>query len=192
MFKSVRTAESARSNFDWILGIARVRGNGHRGLVALTMLLVFQATIAFSQINSATLTGTVTDSSGAVIAGANVSVEQVETSTARSTSTNDAGFFNMPFLQPGSYTVSITKSGFESQTSHVTLQVNQIANLNFSLNVGQVSQSVTVSTSTVQLQTETSSLGTVIGAKDISNLPLNGRQFIQLLQLAPGTVPVSV
>lgn len=163
-----------------------------RASVALIALFALYATTAFSQINSATLSGTVKDASGAAVPGASVSVLQLGTGSARATETNETGFFSVPFLQPGDYRVTFGKSGFQTLTQQVTLQVNQIANISFSLQVGQASETVTVSSEALQLQTETSSLGTVIGTQDISDLPLNGRQFIQLLQLAPGTVPVSV
>jgi hypothetical protein len=157
------------------------------------VVLLLHTTMAIGQINSATLTGTVTDATGAAVLGANVSILQVETGIVRATITNDSGFYNVPFLQPGNYKVSVSKQGFQGQTQQIALQINQTANVSFALTVGRATESVTVSTdASAQLQTETSSLGTVIGGQDISNLPLNGRQFIQLLQLVPGTVPVSV
>ena len=185
------SAEKARSRSVWTARIGRVIGV-RRTLAIVAMLLALHATLAYSQINTATLSGTVKDTSGATIAEASVTVVQSATGTARAAQTNAAGFFNVPFLQPGDYTVRISKNGFEGVSEQVTLQVNQIASLNFSMKVGQTSESITVSSEELQLQTETSSLGTVIGTQDISNLPLNGRQFIQLLQLAPGTAPVSV
>lgn len=161
-------------------------------VLALAVILLLHTTMAMGQVNAATLTGTVKDASGAIVQGATVNVLQVTTGAVRETATNEAGLFNVPFLQPGEYKVSTSKSGYQRSSQKVALQVNQIANLTFTLSVGTVSESVQVSTADVALQTETSSLGTVIGNQDISDLPLNGRQFIQLLQLAPGTVPISV
>jgi hypothetical protein len=163
-----------------------------RCVVALAVVLLLHTTLALGQINSATLTGTVKDTSGAAVQGATMKVLQPATGAVRNSETNETGLYTVPFLQPGDYKVTVSKSGFQGVTELVTLQVNQIADLDFSLKVGQTTETVTVETKVEQLQTETSSLGTVIGSQDISDLPLNGRQFIQLLQLAPGTVPVSV
>jgi hypothetical protein len=163
-----------------------------RCALALVVVLLVHATAALAQINSATVTGTVKDTSGAAVQGAAVTVLQTATGAVRNSETNETGLYTVPFLQPGDYKVTVSKSGFQGVTELVTLQVNQIADLGFSLKVGQTTETVTVETKVEQLQTETSSLGTVIGSQDISDLPLNGRQFIQLLQLAPGTVPVSV
>ena len=193
MPKFVQTAHHVRFSYGWFVKRGRAIVDPRRALAVVAVLLMFHAALAFSQINSATLSGTVKDTTGAAVIGATVSVVQVDTGAARAIQTNDVGFFNAPFLQPGSYKVNITKAGFESQSEQITLQVNQTADLEFALKVGKTSESVTVSTdAAAQLQTETSSLGSVIGGQDISNLPLNGRQFIQLLQLVPGTVPVSV
>lgn len=163
-----------------------------RALSALVVLVALCSTNGYSQINSATVAGTVKDSSEAAVQGAAVTVLQTATGAVRNSETNETGFFTVPFLQPGDYKLTVSKKGFQSATASVTLQVNQIANLPFTLTVGSTTESITVATDSLQLQTETSSLGTVIGNQQISDLPLNGRQFIQLLQLAPGTVPVSV
>ncbi len=156
-------------------------------------LLALHATLVFGQINTATLSGTVKDPTGAVIPDASVVVVLADTGTTRTVQTNAAGLFTVPLLQPGSYTVTISKAGFENATeSNIDLQVNQLANLTFTLTVGAVGQTVTVTGGAPVLNTETAGLGTVIAEKEIQDLPLNGRQFMQLLQLAPGTVPVSV
>ena len=147
---------------------------------------------AFCQINTAALSGTVKDKSGAAIPGASVLVVETATGISRTVEANQVGFFNVPLLQPGEYSVTVTKQGFRTAKSQVQLQVNQLANLNFALEVGSVNQSVTVTGAAPQLETQTAGLGTVIETREINQLPLNGRQFIQLLQLAPGTVPVSV
>jgi hypothetical protein len=162
-------------------------------LAALLVMITLQTLCALGQINTATLSGSVKDSTGAFIAGASVAVVQTDTGTTRNVQTNADGIFTVPLLQPGVYSVTITASGFEKTTQpNIELQVNQSANLSFALTVGSVGETVTVSGSGSQLETETAALGTVIGEKEVEDLPLNGRQFIQLLQLAPGSVPVSV
>jgi Carboxypeptidase regulatory-like domain len=159
----------------------------------LAVLLALHSTRVFGQINTATLSGTVKDPSSAVVPDASVVVVLADTGTTRTVQTNSAGLFTVPLLQPGAYTVTISKAGFETATeSNIELQVNQLASLNFTLSVGTVGQTVTVTGGVPLLNTETAGLGTVIAEKEIQDLPLNGRQFMQLLQLAPGTVPVSV
>jgi hypothetical protein len=161
------------------------------------VLAVVMATLGglplFAQINTATLSGSVSDSSGAVVPDATVVVVQTGTGTTRTVQSNASGLFTVPLLQPGIYDLTISKTGFENtKQSNIELQVNQLASLSLTLTVGSVGQTVTVSGAVPVLNTQTAGLGTVIAPKEINDLPLNGRQFTQLLQLAPGTVPVSV
>lgn len=147
---------------------------------------------AFGQINTATLSGSIRDSSGAAVPDASVAVLQVSTGITRTATANAEGFFNVPLLQPGDYSVTVSKPGFKSATETIQLHVNQLANLEFSLPIGSVQETVNVTSAAPELQTQTAGLGSVIGTQEVNDLPLNGRQFVQLLQLAPGTVPVSV
>lgn len=164
-----------------------------RAIVVLVGLLVIYSTNAFGQINTATLSGAVKDSSGAVVPDASVVVTQTATGIAHNDRTNESGLFTVPLLQPGAYSVTVSKPGFETATqANIDLGVNQLASVNITLTVGSVNQTVTVTSAAAQLDTETAGLGTVVEPKEIDELPLNGRQFMQLLQLSPGTVPVSV
>lgn len=164
------------------------------GLAGLLILLLSLSHPSLAQINLATITGTVTDSSGAVVPAATVTVQAVTTGAQRTTQTNGAGIFTVPLLQPGiPYTITVSKQGFvSSQQSNIELQVGQLAQINFALKVGAVGQTVQVSAAAPELETESAGLGTVISPKETLDLPLNGRQFTQLLQLAPGTVPLTV
>jgi len=177
-------------------GINAVRGRSFQRLLAIAMLLAISVLTAqpgaFCQINTATLSGNVKDSADSAIPGASVVVLQVTTGVSRTVTVNDSGFFNMSLLQPGDYKVSVSKTGFKTATESIQLHVDQSASLDFSLEVGSVQETVSVTDTTPDLQTGSSALGTVIGQTEVEDLPLNGRQFIQLLQLAPGTVPVSV
>ena len=177
-------------------GINAVRGRSFQRLLAIAMLLAISILTAqpgaFCQINTATLSGNVKDSADSAIPGASVVVLQVTTGVSRTVTVNDSGFFNMSLLQPGDYKVSVSKTGFKTATESIQLHVDQSASLDFSLEVGSVQETVSVTDTTPDLQTGSSALGTVIGQTEVEDLPLNGRQFIQLLQLAPGTVPVSV
>ncbi len=175
-----------------LAGVSRVGVRAIGVLFCAILVLIFSDVNAFAQINTATLSGSVEDQSGAAIPGASVTILRVDTGVSRTTITNEAGLFTQPLLLPGNYQVTVVKAGFQTAVENVQLVVNQIANLKFSMTVGSVNETVNVTSAAPALETQTASLGTVIGNKQITELPLNGRQFIQLLQLAPGTAPVSV
>ena len=142
-------------------------------------------------MNAATLNGTITDPNGGVIPGATVTVLNKDTNVEHTTKSNDVGFFYVGSLTPSNYIVTVTKAGFTvAKESNLTLQVAQVATLNMALTVGSEKQTVEVSTSTVFLEASDASLGSVLPEEQVQDLPLNGRQFSQLLQLAPGTVPI--
>jgi hypothetical protein len=146
-----------------------------------------------AQSVTGTITGTVTDSTGAVIPGATVKITETATGVSRSGVSNGAGIFSFPQLQPGTYNVAVTAKGFKTaERAGIALQINQTATVSIPLASGSVSETVQVSGLQPLLNTETVSLGTVIGAQEAEDLPLDGRQFVQLLELVPGTVPVSV
>ena len=172
---------------------AKMRRFALRLSVLLVGLLTIHSMQLFGQTTAASLTGTVSDPSGAVIPGASVTVEELSTGTKQTTQTNRDGIFLAPLLPPGIYDLTISKQGFTTANrSGIELQINQKANIDFTLHVGAVGQTVQVSGSSPLLETQSVGLGTVIGSREVLDLPLNGRQFTQLLQLAPGTVPISV
>ena len=130
--------------------------------------------------------GEVKDPSGAVIAGAVVTVINADTNVARTTATNDVGIYSVPSLPPGRYQVKVTASGFDTALrTNIELQVQQTARVVFTLTVGQSSQTIEVSSLAATLTTDSASVGTVVEEKDITDLPLNGRDFFQLVSLAP-------
>jgi Carboxypeptidase regulatory-like domain/TonB dependent receptor len=182
----------AKVNVPWNLREGRVSAFfAATWLTALLMLLTLGTRTAHAQLDAATLNGTVTDATGAVIPDATVTITNAGTGVSRATVSNQAGDFSVPALDPGKYTVATSKAGFgTSEQSGVTLQVAQVATLNVVLKVGTAVESIDVSASTTALETTDASLGTVIPEKEVTDLPLNGRQFSQLLQLAPGTVPI--
>ena len=152
--------------------------------------LIFCALFAFgvfAQTPSAEITGVVTDASGATISGASVTVTNPQTGLSRAGRTNDAGVYSIPALPPGTYNVRVENTGFSSQSrTGVELQTSQVASLDFSLQVGNVTETVEVTTGAPVLDTETTSVGTVIENKRIVDLPLNGRNYLQLASLIPG------
>ncbi len=153
-------------------------------------LLALIATALIAQVDTGTLSGLVTDSSGAIIPNAQVTVTQEETNTTTTLPTNGAGFFySVPALHPGHYDVEVKKSGFQAQRKNgVELRVQDRLELNFTLAIGTASAEVTIQAAAPQLESETSSLGQVIDEKTVNDLPLNGRTFIQLATLTAGTL----
>lgn len=140
-----------------------------------------------AQQTTATLLGTVADSSGAAVVGASVAAFNLATNVHREALTDRAGNYSIPSLPAGDYRVTATHAGFQVQrVDSVTLQVEQSARVDFALKVGNVTETIDVTASAVVLQTENASVGTVIDGGKIVDLPLNGRNFIQLAQLIPG------
>ena len=151
-------------------------------ILALTVLLVPNAS---SQILGE-ITGVVTDSSGGVLAGATVTVTNPQTNFTRQSTTNHTGGYNFPALQPGVYNVRSENPGFQSAIrNNVELQVQQTARIDFVLQVGQVTETVEVTGGAPLLNTESATVGTVIENRRILDLPLNGRNFTQLVALSP-------
>jgi len=151
----------------------------------LAFLLFTPVHFLQGQTATAQLTGAITDSSGAIIAGARVVVTNAGTGLTRDIPTNDTGYYTAPLLPPGAYSVRVEKEGFRSVTrSGIVLNVDQTARLDFTLDVGSIAESIDVTASAPLLDTSTSSLGQVIDAKQFSDLPLNNRSALGLLSLS--------
>src|SRR5258708_11718245 len=132
------------------------------------------------------ISGDTRDASGAVVTGATVTAVNVATNAARSVTTNEAGDYSFPSLPPGTYSVKVEKSGFKTVIrNQIELQVQQSARVDFEMQVGQVSESIEVRASADLLASEDATVGTVIENKRIVELPLNGRNYLQLVSLAP-------
>ena len=145
-----------------------------------------------AQTTTGQISGTVKDASGAVIAGATVTATNVDTKASRTVTSGEAGSYVLPLLPPGNYQVVITEAGFQSVTeSGIQLDVNQSLAVNPTLNAGATTETVNVQASSQLLDPTTSEVGTVIGRTAVNDLPLNGRNFTQLLTLVPGATPVS-
>ena len=133
--------------------------------------------------------GTIADDSGGSVAGVTVVITNVETTLKRETVSDDSGFYQFPILQPGSYTVTAKKPGFRQVTREgLRLEVNQRATVDFTLQVGAVTETVEVKGVAPLLESATSSVGQVIESKAVSDLPLNGRNFVQLAILSNGAI----
>ena len=151
------------------------------------LLLLTSALVAIYAQGTSEITGTVTDPTKAIISGATISIVNPETNLQRTVTSNASGLFSAPALPPGRYNIKVEAKGFSSQArNNLELQVGQIANLEISLQVGNVSEVVEVTGGAPVLDTETTSVGTVIENKRIVELPLNGRNYLQLASLIPG------
>ena len=142
---------------------------------------------AHAQVASAEVSGTVSDPSGAGVANAKVTAVNKSTNVARETVTDSAGAYLINVLPPGDYQLNVEAPGFRKLSqSGLTLQVNQQAQMDLTLQVGQVNETVEITAQAPLLESESSSLGTVVSEKLVNQLPLNGRNFIQLATLSPG------
>jgi len=144
----------------------------------------------WAQKDTGSIVGTVTDPSGAVVAGAKVVIADLERGNNFETTTNQSGEFVASALHVGRYTVTVEHAGFKKAVSvPVDLDVQQRIAVNVTLQVGALTQAVEVTTAAPLLETETSELGQVVDNKRMANLPLNGRNFAQLALLTAGTAP---
>ncbi len=143
--------------------------------------------------SSAAVSGSVLDSSGSAVSGASITLTNTDTNVQQASVTSSSGTYAIINIPPGNYSIAVSRDGFSTaQLTHIVLGVNQASSFNFTLNVGAVTQQVTVSADAATVESTTSELGTVIGTRAVNNLPLNGRNFTQLLELTPGVSPVSV
>lgn len=148
---------------------------------------------AAAQVNTAAINGMVEDSSGAVIPGASVVLHNMDTNADRTSPTNEVGDYSFVDILPGRYTLEVSKPGFQTQRQAAfTLNVNQTTTYNFTLPVGTATQTVTVQATAAKLQTASAELGTVVSRTEVNDLPLNGRNFTQMLALTPGVSTVNV
>jgi hypothetical protein len=156
---------------------------------ALATLVLLFAGAAFAQTESARISGRVTDLTGAVIAGAQCTITNIETDVSITTGTNEDGIYVIPDLRPANYRLTIQKEGFRTVIQpSLQLYVQDAVNENFTLAIGPVSESVTVLDNSFGLQTDSAAVSTVVDQQFVSNMPLNGRSFQPLIALTPGVV----
>ncbi len=152
-------------------------------------LAVFTLSVACGQTNTATLLGIVTDPSGAVIAGANITVTNVRTGAVRPTTSNAAGAYEVALLGVGGYAIAAEHAGFKRlERRGVLLDAGDKIKIDLTLEVGEVAERITVAEAAPLLSTQTTERGLVVGSNQVENLPLNGRNFVQLISLEPGVV----
>jgi hypothetical protein len=155
------------------------------------MLLVATGTMFGQAGATGTILGTVTDSSGAVLPNVKVTVTNTQTNIAFHTTTSSAGDYLAPSLEPGTYSVSAEVKGFQkSQTTGFTLAVDQKVRIDLALKPGSVTDTVEVTAQAVELDTDTAALSQLVSQEQVEELPLNGRNFMQLLLIGAGAVTV--
>jgi hypothetical protein len=155
-------------------------------LAAFTLL---GATLAWASI-AGSISGVVTDPSGAVISGATVIATDTQTGIKNSVVTDSKGFYSFPSLPVGTYSVEVTLNGFKTFTkSGLVIDANSALRADATLQVGAASEKIEVSTDTVHVETESTQMGDVITGKSMTAVPLNGRSYTDLLALQPGVSP---
>ncbi len=154
-------------------------------------LILWAATISLAQISTATIFGTVSDSQGAMLGDAKILITNTETGVTTTSGTNKDGAYTAPSLAIGTYKVEAQKEGFKTSVrGPIVLTVGETAVVHLVLAVGQVSETVEVAADVSTVETSSSAVGWLVGQEQVRELPLNGRNFIQLTLLTPGIQPV--
>src|ERR1035437_2077728 len=163
------------------------------GLLAMLLSVAgLMPLVATAQQATANVNGVVKDPTGAAVANAQIELTNVNTGVVRKTSTTTDGIYNFPSVVPGVYSMQTSAAGFAAVSQPpVTLQVGQTATFDFQLNVGGATSTVTVTAAAPVLETSTSELGTVVSPKEMNDLPLNGRNFTELLTILPGVANIN-
>lgn len=150
-------------------------------------LFLLSASFTYGQtITSGTVVGFVTDATGAVVPSASVTIQQTDTGTVRTTKTNESGQYRFPFLKPGEYVISAEATGQATNQAHFSLLVGQEQQVNLTLAVQSINQSVYVSSDTPLLETENANQATSYGLKEVENQPVNGGDITNIAFTTPG------
>jgi hypothetical protein len=159
----------------------------HLSKLVFALVVIIHPSLLLAQVDRGTIVGTVTDPSGASVEGATVVIRNLDTNLSVEVTTDNSGAYTASLLRIGRYSVTVETLGFKRAVEQaVDVDVNQVVRVDLRLQVGSTSESVVVTGAAPLLQTETSSLGTIESERRISDLPLNGRNFIQLAYLGPG------
>ncbi len=165
---------------------------GFATLLFLILLSLFLSIYSQAQVSGATLSGLITDPSGAAIPNATITIKNMGTGESRDVPTNADGFFSAPNLQPGNYQVTLTAQGFTKVVQKgITLSVGAQQALNLTLKVGQVTQTLEVSAAPPEVQTSSSTISSTVDAVTVRELPLNGRDWTSLATLEPGVSQIA-
>lgn len=156
------------------------------GMILLFIMSSLSA-ISAQTATSGQISGNVTDSGGSAVPDATITVTRAETGESRTVKTSEDGNYTVPNLAVGTYRVTVSKSGFkETAIGSVVVNVANITRQDVALEVGQLSETVEITADAVQIETQTGAVGEVVTGEQVRELPLNGRNFVQLTQLQPG------
>jgi len=153
----------------------------------IALLLLLSAASALLAQTTGTITGAVTDLSGASVANAKVTAVNTSNGEHREVSSSASGQFSFPFLTPGIYRIEASQTGFSTAAASVTLAITERTAVEFILKPSSVTEKIEVTSTAPLLQTESAALGRVVDGTSIKELPLSSRNFTQLLALSPGT-----
>jgi hypothetical protein len=173
------------------------RGCLGNGTFLLILWIVFSYCLGsplYGQAASASISGYVSDQNNAAVPGVIARITNLDTQIATTAKTGATGLYVFPSLQPGSYEIKVSREGFrDTVVPHLSLGVQENISRDFVLTIGSATQTVTVNAdpAAVLVQSTSSEFGTVVGEKQIQELPLDGRHFTELLSLTPGAIPVS-
>ena len=163
-----------------------------RSLLTFLFFILCCCALCLSQTQTASLTGRVSDPSGAVVPAATVSLTNRETQVSLEVKTNSAGVYTFPAVAPGPYQLQVHAAGFKEQIiQRLVLHVQDRVSQDVSLQIGSTTETVSVSADAIPLNTQDASVGTVVERQQIENTPLNGRTFQGLITLAPGVASIS-
>ncbi|MDR3724896.1 MAG: carboxypeptidase-like regulatory domain-containing protein [Terracidiphilus sp.] len=162
-------------------------------LIAIAMVITTPFNRMYAQNSSAAVTGTVMDETGARLPGTQIVLTNVETNVTRVTVSNGAGAYNFVSVPPARYRLTFSLPTFQTQeVSPFNVSVDQTVNIDSMLKVGDTKISITVEAAGAEIESTTAQLGSVLSTTEVNDLPLNGRNFSQLLELTPGASPISV
>ena len=166
----------------------RIKVNGkYIQLFLLALSIVLACSSSQAQVTTGSILGTVHDSTGAIVPGATITITDTGKGTSSVVKTDGEGEYNVQFLIPGTYNVSVEETGFKrSVSSNVVIDIDQKARIDFALELGTISETVQVNTTPPLIRLDSSELGEVVGKTQVQNLPLNGRNFASLVYLVPG------
>jgi hypothetical protein len=179
------------------LRVFRRYGGTRRPLVHVVLLAILSAAPAIAAsaqetVNYASVSGRITDPQGAVVAGARVTARQTETNIAREAVTDPEGRFRFPYLRLGPYEITVRQAGFADTTRRLDLTVGSAFDLPITLRLEAVAESVTVTGAATVLESARSQIAGTVSRPEVANLPLNGRNFLDIALLVPGVSPTNV
>src|SRR6202034_2973806 len=185
VYEFERTAQAAIEE-ETTMGNSRLTLNFWFLTFCTSVLLASMSLVAQTTISTGSIQGTVSDASGAVVGNARVTITNKQTGQLSATTTSSSGTYASGALTPGEYQLQIEAKGFKTVQVSITIQVNTTASGNVTLPVGQAAETVQVEGSALSVNTEQATVQGVLTAQQIENLPINGRNFLDLAQLEPG------